>query len=369
MPDVRVETFDASKYPGVRVVEVPGFEPKKYLGDKGLRSLDRLSKLLIVAARLALDDAALKADGSWTAPAEPDRPPWPDRVGIVVANAYGSLEAISELDRVALLEDPRYINPARFPLTVSNSAAGYASIWEDIRALNVTVSGGGCGALDAMACGDLLLEAGRADVLLVGGAEAMTEALLVGFRRLGALASPADGERAGARRAPLGEGAALIALERAESARARKIQPLAAIAGHGSAFVPPKHAASLVHASAEAVERAIVAALADARAESAQIDLVVSGVSGLIPFDEAELGAIRRVVGQDVPVTAPKLDLGETLGASGAMAILAAIAHAREDAPVRPVSGKARGAIHTTLVTALGYYGNASALVMRHPSR
>jgi 3-oxoacyl-[acyl-carrier-protein] synthase II len=126
-----------------------------------------------------------------------------------------------------------------------------------------------------------------------------------------------------------------------------------------------------VHASTEAVESAILAALEDAHTESDQIDLVVSGLSGLTPFDEAELGAIHRVVGESVPVTAPKLDLGETLGASGAMALLAAIAHARADAPIRTVSGKARGgsAIGTTLVTALGYYGNASALVIRHPSR
>jgi 3-oxoacyl-(acyl-carrier-protein) synthase len=196
----------------------------------------------------------------------------------------------------------------------------------------------------------------------------MTEALLVGFRRLGLQGRPSD-EKARSPRAPLGEGAALVVLERSGAAIARKMEPLAEIAGYGTAFAPPKHAASLVHASTEAVEQAIVDALADAHAAGAEIDLVVSGLSGLSPFDEAELGAIRRVVGESVPVTAPKLDLGETLGASSALAILAAIAHAHDDAPVKTVSGKARAAIRTTLVTALGYYGNASALVMRHPSR
>ena len=42
----------------------------------------------------------------------------------------------------------------------SNSAAGYASIWEELRALNVSVSDGNCGALDAVACADVLLETG-----------------------------------------------------------------------------------------------------------------------------------------------------------------------------------------------------------------
>src|ERR1019366_3062759 len=44
-------------------VEVPGFDPTKYLGDKGLRSLDRLTKLLVVSSRLALHEAGLKREG------------------------------------------------------------------------------------------------------------------------------------------------------------------------------------------------------------------------------------------------------------------------------------------------------------------
>lgn len=365
--ETQVETFDASKYPDVRVAEIQGFEPKKYLGDKGLRSLDRLSKLLIVAARLTLDDAGIKQDGSWRGP-QGDEPPWPDRVGILVSNAYGSLEAISELDRVAMLEDPRYINPARFPLTVSNSAAGYASIWEDVRALNVTVSGGSCGALDAMACGDLMLESGRADVLLVGGAEAMTEALFVGFRRLGLRSPPQNSDGVPPRGPRLGEGAALVALERRESAAARQAHALAECAGYGTAYAPPKHSASLIHASADSLERAMLEALVDARAQAQDVDLVVSSIAGLEPFDGAEISAIRRVLGEDVPVTAPKLDLGETLGASGAMAILAAIAFLHGDASPRAVRGTLRSPIRTTLVTALGYYGSASALVLRRAS-
>lgn len=373
-----VETFDASKYADVRLAEVRGFDPKKYLGDKGLRSLDRLSKLLIVATRLALDDAAIKTSGSWLPPSADGERPWADRVGLVVANAYGSLEAISELDRVALLEDPRYINPARFPLTVSNSAAGYASIWEDVRALNVTVSGWSCGALDAMACSDLMLEAGRADVLLVGGAEAMTEALFVGFHRLGlqslttATVPRGAGGAEGSRRphgARLGEGAALVALETRKSALSRNATRLAEIAGYGTSFAPPRHTASLVHASADALEIAILDALADAQTRPADVDLVVSSLSGLAPFDDAELAAIRRVMGDSVPVTAPKFDLGETLGASGAMAIMAAIAHLNDAAPARPVHGRPPGAVGTTLLTAMGYYGSASALVLRRASR
>jgi 3-oxoacyl-(acyl-carrier-protein) synthase len=127
-----------------------------------------------------MHDAGFKKDGVYVQGS-------PERVGICCSNAYGSLEAITELDRVAMLEDARYINPSKFPNTVANSASGYVSIWEDIRALNVAVSDGNCGALDAFACADIYLDTGRADALLVGGAEAMSEALYLAFLKLGAL--------------------------------------------------------------------------------------------------------------------------------------------------------------------------------------
>jgi 3-oxoacyl-(acyl-carrier-protein) synthase len=51
LPPSAIISFDASKYPDARIVEVPDFDPTRYLGDKGLRTLDRLTKLLVVASR------------------------------------------------------------------------------------------------------------------------------------------------------------------------------------------------------------------------------------------------------------------------------------------------------------------------------
>lgn len=347
----RAETFDGSKYRRVRVAEVPGFDATRYLGDKGLRSLDRLTKLLLVATRLALQDARLKSDGQWADGS-------PETVGMVLSNAYGSLEAITELDRVATLEAARYINPSRFPLTVSNSAAGYASIWEDLRAINVSVSDGNCGALDAVACASMFLDQGHARSLIVGGAEAMSEALALAFDRLGPLVGSAC----------IGEGAALFALESAPNAKQRGANVLATIAGYGTCFVPPKASGTLVGVSTEAIERAISAALADAGVSPHDVDAVVSGLAGLRRFDEAETTAIRRSVGDAAPIAAPKLAIGETLGAGAGMGMAAAIGMFHGgDAPW--VRGALRSPPRTTLVTSVGYYGNASALVMRHPSQ
>jgi len=346
-----IESFDASSHPGAleRVIEVPNFDPTKYLGDKGLRTLDRLTKLLVVAARLAMHDAGFKRDGIYVASS-------PEKVGICCSNAYGSLEAITELDRVAQLEDARYINPAKFPNTVANSASGYASIWEDLRALNVSVSDGNCGALDAVACADIYLETVRADALLVGGAEAMSEALYLAFRRLGALGS-------GAR---LGEGAALLVLEPLEHARARKANIHAEVIGYGTAFASPE-GEELICASAEAMESAIRTAIAEADVDIASIDVVASGLSGVKAFDDKELAAIRRVLGENAAIATPKAVLGETLGAGGAMGMAAALAWFEGAVPCCVVGGAPPREVRTVLVTSIGYYGNASAVVMRAP--
>ncbi len=340
-------SFDASRYPNAAALEVPDFDAAKYLGDKGLRTLDRLTKLSVVAARLALHDAGLKRDNAWVEPVG-------ERTGIVYSNAYGSLEAISELDRVAVLEDARYINPAKFPNTVSNSAAGYVSIWEDLRALNVTVSDGNCGALDAVACADLFLESDRADALLVGGAEAMSEALFLAFEKL---------ETGDAR---LAEAAALFVVETVEHAKRRGAQVVAELTGYGTSFDAPPGEAPLLYPSSVALTRAIEAALADAGTRA--IDLVVSGVAGLALFDDAELKGIRGALGDDVAIASPKLLVGETLGASAALGICAGAGWLGATPPAALLRGAVRGPVRTVLVTALGYYGNASAVVLRAPA-
>ncbi len=363
LPPSAIRSFDVSKYPDARIVEVPEFDATKYLGDKGLRTLDRLTKLLVVAARLCLHDAGIKKDNLWVALA-------PERVGVVCSNAYGSLEAITELDRVAKLEDARYINPAKFPNTVSNSASGYVSIWEELRALNVSVSDGNCGGLDAVACADIFLETARADAIITGGGEAMSEALFLAFQKLGVL-GPVTG--AGDRTTNgtatndtrLGEAAAFLAFEVPEVARARGARILGEIAGYGTSFFAPEES-PLVFASREAMKRAITTALADAQLAPRDVDLVVSSVAGLPQLDDEELAGIRDAL-PAAAVVAPKLALGETLGAGGTIGMAASLAWLG-GVPVAQdlvVGGSLPARVRHVVVTSIGYYGNASAVVMR----
>jgi 3-oxoacyl-[acyl-carrier-protein] synthase II len=356
----RPSLLDRDKLGPAVAAECYDFDAKKFLGDKGLRNFDRLTKLLVVSAKLALEHAGLKRDGVHTLE--------PDRIGLCSATAYGSVEAVTEAVKVAELEDPRFLNPNRFPNTVANAASGYVSIWEDLRAPNVTVVDGNCGALDAVLNGQMHLESGRADVFLVGGGEALTELLFLAFRKLGVLAeagrkcAPGAAHSQGMR---LGEGASYFCLEKLEFARARGARIRAQVIGHGNAFEPPESEAVLVHVSARAVERSIVLALADAELEPSEIDVVEAGLCGIAQFDAAELEGITAVLGGAVPVAAVKTMFGETFGASGAIAMACAL-HWLAGGVVSPlVRGVLQQPPRHVLVLSVGYYGNASALVMR----
>jgi len=321
---------------GIPIAEVWDFDPSAYLGAKGHRNFDRLTKLQIVAAKQALEDAKIKRDGEFIAHS-------PARVGVCSATAYGSLEEITELQRVAELEDPRYINPTRFPNTVINSAAGYVSIWEDLRAPNTTIADGNTGALDGVLHAAIHLEQNRADAMVVGGGEVITEPLVLAMRRLGLFDSPDFA---------LGEGAAFVVLERAATAEERNAVPLGFVIGFGAAFDAPESEAALVHACDDVVERAVRAALTDASVEASEIDLVVSAVSGIAAFDDAEREALDRVFDPSVARLEPKRAIGESFGAAGAMGIAAALARF------------SHGACKRALVLSVGYYGNVSAVVL-----
>ena len=351
----------ADRFEGARVAEVGEFDATQYLGDKGLRNFDRLTRMLIVAGKHALEDAGLKRDGEFIASQR-------ERVGICAATAYGSLDSITEINRVAELEHPRYLNPSRFPNTVINSAAGYVSIWEGLEGPNVTIVDGNCGPLDAVLTADTHLAHGRADALLVGGGEVLSEPLYVAFDKLGVIS---EGDRVSypgditSRGTHLGEGAALMVLERAEHAAKRGARALGHVIGFGHAFEPPASEAQLVHASDKAVERAVRAALRDADLGPGDISLVACAESGVNRIDMAEEEGLARVFGSDVPTVATKALWGETFGAAGALSIAAALAWFEGAQPCPLLRGELSRDVETVLVTAMGYYGNVSAVVLK----
>lgn len=295
--------------------EIRPFEPRDYLGDRNLRPVDRTARLLLIAAQQALEGSG------WTAEMRAAR-----EVGLVLGTMFCSVRTIAEFDRRAVQLGPSYASPLDFANSVINAAAGQAAIWYGLRGINSTVTGGEASGLLALAYAADLIGHGRADALLAGGAEELCFESFLGHHRAGRLGRrpvPFDARRDGF---ALAEGAAALMLEDAEGAAARGARVLATLRGHAETFDPSvgEDGAS----AAEAVARAVRLALEDAAVEPRDLGLLVLAASGSVRGDRAEAQGVAQALGPyaaEIPVAAPKAQLGEALGASGAFQALAAL--------------------------------------------
>ena len=97
------------------------------------------------------------------------------------------------------------------------------------------------------------------------------------------------------------------------------------------------------------------------------MDVVATAGSGVEPMDAAELEGLRAVFGEHTPLATPKALHGETFGAGGAFGLAAGLSW-MNGAPVAPLlQGEAPATVRTVLVSTIGYYGNASAVVLQAP--
>jgi len=307
--------------------EIVDFDAAKYLGQRNLRPLDRTSRLVTSAAKLALEDSG------WTAEMRDA-----EEVGLVLGTMFCSVHTISEFDRRALEAGPAYASPMDFSNTVINAAAGQTAIVHNLRGVNTTISTGLTSGLEAISYAADLIRSGRARALLAGGADELCFESFYGFDRAGLLCRsnrragdfplPFDARRNGS---ALGEGAALLMLEDAAHARERGARVLGEIKGHGSSYDCSR--GNEDKESVEAVASAIRCALYDAFLLPHEIDCLSASANGSELGDRHEAqGVFVGLNGQThgLPVTAIKSMLGETLGASGPIQAVALLETMRD---------------------------------------
>lgn len=318
-----VSLFDVSSLKAKTAAEAVDFFPQEFLGAKGLRTLDRSTKLAAGAAKMALDDAGL------TVTEQNCRD-----IGIAIGDTLGSISSISNFDKDALTDGPRYVNPALFPNTVINSPASEVSIKFNIKGFNATISTGFSAGLDAISYGLDLLKFGKAKIVLAGAVEELCLQLFSAFHRCGFLAGlngppaaeiscPFDKRRNGV---ILGEGSAVLVLESVESAMERKADIYAQVSGFGAGF--DAYRINKYNPQAEGLKRAMRGALKDAQIEKEDLDYVCAGANSTVDADLIETAAIKDVFGtgaKELKVSSIKSMIGECFSASGALQAAAAV--------------------------------------------
>ena len=183
----------------------------------------------------------------------------------------------------------------------------------------ITISATCASSTIALAHGAALIDAGRADAVLVCCAEVITEYAFAGFSSLKALSPsacrPFDRDRKGL---SLGEGAAGLLLMSAARARRENRNCLGTLRGWGISndathiTAPSKSGYGLV----QAVNRA----LKTARQKADDIGAVNAHGTGTVYNDLMELTAFRQVFGgRKLPVYSIKGAIGHTLGVAGAV--------------------------------------------------
>ncbi|MFI9269854.1 beta-ketoacyl-[acyl-carrier-protein] synthase family protein [Kitasatospora sp. NPDC052896] len=291
-----------------------GFDAERVLGFRTARRTDRFIHLAVAAARQAVADAALDP-ADWDA----------TRVGVVLGVAASSQQHLDEAFRRILDGRHGAVSPTMFPRSLPNMAAAEISL--DLGALGPvhTVAAACASGTDALGLARHLLTAGDCDLVLAGGACAARDPATVdGFHRMRVLSTrhhdpagasrPFDADRDGF---VLGEGAAVLVLERAGHARARRAPVRAHLAGYAAAA--DGHHPTTPHPDGDGLLRATRAALAGAGLRPADIGLIHAHGTGTPLGDLAEARAIRRAYRDAPPVTAGKSVIGHTLGAAGAI--------------------------------------------------
>lgn len=323
-----ITLFDTSNFNVHTAGEIKDFDPVIYLGKKGLRDLDRSTRLVCSAAKLAIEDSKLEITDENT-----------NLIGVSIGSTFGSLHSISQFDRVGLIEGPKCVNPSHFPNTVLNSPASRISIWFGIKGFNTTISTGFCASLDAVSYAADFIKLNRANAVLAGGVEELCEEMLLCFNALGwlsgsdasaPLSCPFDAKRSGF---VFSEGAVVFALEEKEYALKRGANINAVIKGYGNAFSPVRNRdLSLVDknlkADAKGLADAIGIALKDASLNPQDINCVFSCANSTKRLDVVETEAIKSVFNEyayKISITSIKSMVGESYSASGSFALAAAV--------------------------------------------
>ncbi len=322
-----ITLFDTSSFRTNQAGEISDFDPTLYMGAKGLRSLDRSTKLVVSAAKQAIDDSQFQITEENT-----------DDVGVAIGTTLGSVKSMSDFDEVTLKEGPRYTNPALFPNTVINSPASQISIWHKIKGFNTTVSTGFTASLDAMQYGYDFIQLNRAKVIYTGGVEEMCYQTFYGFYMLKFLSGakegsvfvncPFDKRRNGI---TFGEGACVMALEEHDHAKARNARILGEVVAFGTKFDP--YRINKYNPRGDGLKEALRMVLDEAEMSSNDIDYISANANSTIA-DRIETDAIKEVFGArsyKIPVSAIKSMIGESYSVSGAFAVAGALGSLNEN--------------------------------------
>ena len=318
--------FDAADFATKIAGECKGFDPEKYFERKRVREGDTFIHFAMGASVQAIADAGFAPNDELK-----------ERTGTFIGVGMCGLGLIEEQHDVLREKGPRRMTPYFIPGAIANLAPGQVSIRYGLKGPSYTTTSA-C-ASGAHAIGEAMrwIQRGDMDAAVAGGAEsAITPLGVGGFNAMRALSKrneeperasrPFDRDRDGF---VIAEGAGILLIEELEMAKKRGARIYCELVGYGAT-------ADAFHLSqpapeAEGAQRAMKAALKDAKLAATDIDYVNAHGTSTPAGDMNELAAIGRVFGDHgrggVAISSTKSMTGHLLGAAGGLeTVLCALA-------------------------------------------
>jgi beta-ketoacyl-acyl-carrier-protein synthase II len=370
-----ITLFDSTPLQVHIAAEVHGFVAENFMDAKEARRRDRFEQYAIAAGREAIANSGLVVTEKNAG-----------RIGVIISSAIGGLQSLQDAVITNHTEGPRRVSPFMIPMLMSNGGAGMAAIEFGLKGPSFSVASACASGSDGIGTALMMLRTGMIDVALAGAAEAtITSTGVAAFDRVGAMSrrtdavpQPFDKNRDGL---VMGEGGAVLVLERETDAKARGATILAELAGYGSTADAYHVTAPHEHGSGGAA--AILMALNSAKANLDEVGYINAHGTGTTLNDQSETRAIKAAFGDlayKVPVSSTKSMTGHMMGATGALEIIFCV-NAIRDGILPPtinyetpdpecdldyIPNKAREAkISLAISNAFGFGGHNAVLAVR----
>ena len=294
------------------------------------RRMDRVQQAALVAAAEAWADAGFEGTSS---EAGLD----PDRVAVSIGSGIGGVTSLIDQHDLMLAKGPGKVSPMLIPMDMPNGPAAYVSLQYNARAGAFTpVSACATGA-EAIGHGLDLLHLDRADLVIVGGAEACMHPLTFsGFAQMRAMSTRNDEPQRASRPWDkgrdgfvMGEGAGVLILERRATAEARGATIYAVVGGSG--VTSDGYHITTPDPEGTGQGRAMRMAVQRAGLQASDVVHVNAHATSTPAGDMGEIRGITSLFGGRTVVTAPKSMIGHLIGGAGAVESIATVLSVKHD--------------------------------------
>ncbi|UPT20831.1 beta-ketoacyl-[acyl-carrier-protein] synthase family protein [Thermobifida alba] len=378
-----ISTFDPRPFRSQVAAECDFVPHRHGLTAERAEELDRATQFALAAASQAIADSGLT-----------DRVRRPDRTGVSIGNAVGCTQQmerqyleVSDGGRRWRVDADR-ASEHFYDYFVPSSIAAELAWNAGAEGPAAVISAGCTSGIDAVGHAFELVREGSADTVITGGTEAPIAPITVACFDAIRATSPSNDDPAGACKPfdsrrngfVLGEGAAVLVLEERQKALARGARILGEITGYASRG--NAHHMTGLRPDGRELAAAVTAALAQGRTLPEEVDYVNAHGTATRQNDRHETAALKRALAdraRSVPVSSIKPVVGHSLGAIGAIEIVAcllAIRHgvvpptanlhesdAELDLDYVPLTAREHR-VRTALTVGSGFGGFQSAMVL-----